>query len=343
MGIPDGLSRHRYRDGMAKQPTLEDVARRAGVSRSTVSRVVNRQGEVAPDVRRRVERAIARMGYQPHGAARALASGRVEAVDLVVIDDCAPNFGMNPYYPRVVAGVLAALAGTEARLRLHVVDEAAGAATLAEVAVGTGLGAVLVNVPAAMAEEFYRQSDRAVSLGRSAPGVPFVDAENAAGAEGAIRHLYRTGRHRIAAINGPQTHPCAVGRRHGYLSAMADVGLSPISLAGDFRREVGRNGARHLLATQPDIDAIFAGCDLMATGVLQALAELGRRVPDDVAVVGFDDCVLAACATPPLTSVNQPVEEIAAIATEALLHRQAKPRWERIMPTSLTIRQSSTG
>jgi DNA-binding LacI/PurR family transcriptional regulator len=328
---------------MAKQPTLEDVARMAGVSRSTVSRVVNRQGEVAPGVRRRVERAIAKMGYYPHGAARALASGRADAVDLVVIDDCAANFGVNPYYTRVLAGVLGALAGTDARVRLHVVDEAAGAATLAEIAAGTGLGALLVNVPAGMAEEFYRQCDRAVSLGRSAPQVPFIDPENTAGTDGAIRHLYRAGRRRIAAIHGPQTHPCAVGRRRGYLNAMTDTGLTPVWVDGDFRREVGLSAARHLLATRPDIDAIFAGCDLMATGVLQALAESGRRVPHDVAVVGFDDSVLAACATPPLTSVSQPVEEIAGIATEALLHRQAKPRWERIMPTSLTIRQSSQG
>jgi DNA-binding LacI/PurR family transcriptional regulator len=328
---------------IGRQPTLEDVARAAGVSRSTVSRVVNGQGEVAPDVRRRVQRTIAEMDYHPHTAARALASGRSEVVDLVVVDDCARNFGGNPYYGRVVSGVLTALAGTDARMRVHVADEADAPATLAEVADGTGLGALLVNVPAGLAGQFYRRCDRVVSLGRSAPGVPFIDPENAAGTEAAIRHLYATGRRRIAAIHGPETNSCAVSRRRGYLAAMSEAGLAPVWVDGDFRREVGARGARYLLATRPDIDAIFAGCDLMATGVLQVLAEAGRRVPDDIAVVGFDDCVLAACANPPLTSVSQPVEEIAGIATRALLQRQVRPRWQRILPTSLTVRHSSTG
>jgi DNA-binding LacI/PurR family transcriptional regulator len=325
-----------------KQLTLEDVARAAGVSRSTVSRVVNSQGEVAPGIRRRVQRTIDELGYHPHPAARALASGRADVVDLVVVDDCPASFGTNPYYTRVVAGVLGALAGSDARLRLHVVSEEEATATLDRVAAGAVLGTLLVNVPATLAERFHRRCERVVSLCRSAPEVPFIDPENAAGAADAIHHLYRAGRRRIAAIHGPHTSPCATGRRRGYLDAMTDSGLPPISLDGDFRREVGLGAARRLLAARPDVDAIFAGCDLMATGVLQALAESGRRVPDDVAVVGFDDCVLAACTTPPLTSVRQPVEESAGIATDALLTHQAKPRWQRTMPTSLTVRQSST-
>jgi DNA-binding LacI/PurR family transcriptional regulator len=327
----------------ARQLTLEDVARAAGVSRSTVSRVVNSQVEVAPGVRRRVQRTIEELGYQPHPAARALASGRADVVDLVVVDDCAASFGANPYYTRVVVGVLGALAGTYVQLRLHVVTEEEAAATLDRVAADAALGALLVNVPATLAERFHRQCDRVVSLSRSAPGVPSIAAENAVGAAGAIHHLYGAGRRRIAAIHGPHTNPCATGRRRGYLDAMSDSGLPPIWLDGDFRREVGLGAARRLLATWPDVDAIFAGCDLMATGVLQALAESGRSVPDDVAVVGFDDCILAACATPPLTSVRQPVEEIAGIATETLLTHQATPRWQRTVPTSLMVRQSSTG
>lgn len=325
-----------------RQPTLEDVARAAGVSRSTVSRVVNGRGEVAPEVRRRVQQTVTRMSYRPHSAARALASGRPEVLDLVVIENCAETFGSNPYYTRVVAGMLRALTGTEVQARLRLVAESGADATLADIATATGLGALLVNVPAPLAERFYLLCDRVVSLGRSAPDVPFIDPENAVGAGSAVRHLYGCGRRRIAAVHGPRYNPSADSRRLGYLGAINDAGLTPVSVDGEFTRETGLLAAQRLLAARPDIDAIFAACDLMATGVLQALAESGRRVPDDVAVVGFDDSLLADCAIPPLTSVRQPVEEITGIATEALLLRKVRRRWQRIMPTSLTVRRSTS-
>lgn len=157
----------------------------------------------------------------------------------------------------------------------------------------------------------------------------------------AIHHLYGAGRRRIAAVHGPRANPCANGRRTGYADAIRDAGLMPISADGDFRREGGLRATRELLAAQPGVDAIFAGCDHTATGVLQALAQSGRRVPDDVAVIGFDDSVLAACANPPLTTVCQPVEQIAATAATALLNGQAGTEWHRIVPTELVIRESA--
>lgn len=323
------------------RPTLNDVARTSGVSKTAVSRVVNGDGGVAPAVRRRVQRVIDELGYRPSAAARALASGRADVIELVVIDDCPGNFGTNPYYGRVVAGIAEALAGTTAQMRIHTVEEPDAPRRLAEVAGAANLGAILVNVPPELAGEFYRRSDRVVSMGRTAPRVPFIDPENGDGAQAAVRHLQAAGRCRIAAVHGPQWNSCAVQRKRGYRSAMRDAGLPELSGGGDFRREVGFAETQRLLARHPDLDALFMACDLMATGALQALAAAGRRVPDDVAVVGFDDSLLVACTTPALTSVHQPVEEMAATATRALLNRQFGPNWQSIFPTTLMVRDSS--
>jgi DNA-binding LacI/PurR family transcriptional regulator len=323
------------------KPTLDDVGAMAGVSRSTVSRVVNNNPSVAAEVRARVARAVELLGYRPDPAARALVSGRSDVIDLVVVDDESTELGINPYYSRVVAGMLDALRDTEVRMRAHLVDLRRAPARLDEIAGDAGLGAVLVNVPAALAAAHHRRSSHVVSLGRMTNGVACVDSENAAGATAAVNHLYEQGRRRIAAINGPQWSPCAVGRRAGYLDAMRDAALPAVAVTGEFRREAGAEGTRRLLAGYPDLDAIFVSCDLAATGALQVLAGSGRRVPDDVAVVGFDGSVLSMCTTPPLTSVYQPVERAAAAATRMLLDRQADGGAAEVVPTWLIVRQSS--
>jgi DNA-binding LacI/PurR family transcriptional regulator len=288
-----------------------------------------------------VWRAVEELGYEPDLAARALAKRRSDLVDLVVIDDAATTFGTNPYYSRVVVGVLEALSNTGARMRVHVVDLPEAPAKLDDVARTTGLGGLLVNVPAVLAERFRARNERVISLGLSAPGVPHIEPQNAQGTREAIHHLYRTGRRRIGAVHGPHWNSCARGRRRGFLAAAEELGIEPVGVDGDFCRESGIAATRRLLAAHPDLDAIFAACDLAATGVLQVLSETGRRVPDDVALVGFDDSVLAACATPAMTSVRQPVEYIAATATRALLDGYARPGWERIVPTSLAVRRST--
>ncbi|MEV4627530.1 LacI family DNA-binding transcriptional regulator [Micromonospora sp. NPDC049523] len=323
--------------------TLADVARAAGVSRSSVSRVINREPGVAPEVRQRVEEVISTLGYRPNPVARALATGSADVVELVVVERDRRSFGANPHYGRVVAGILEGLADTDVQLRINVVEKGAPAAALAVATRSPGLGSVLVNVSPALAEDLSRDRERMVSMGRSAPGIPSFTAENENGVRSAIRHLYALGRRRIAAIHGPMKNPCAVGRRDGYFDAIAQLGLTPITADGDFSRETGAEATRRLLATHPDLDAIFCACDQTATGALQVLMESGRRVPDDVALVGFDDSVLAAAASPPLTSVHQPVEQIAASATRLLLQRRMDT-WQRdAFPTALAIRKSSAG
>jgi len=325
----------------ARKPTLEDVGRAAGVSRATASRVITGGRRVSDRTRARVWHAVETLGYHPDLAARALAKGRSDVVDLIVIDDDATQFGSNPYYTRVVAGILGALAGSDAQMRVHVVDEPEAPQRLDEVARLVGIGALLVNVPPELAARFRRDCDRVVSLGHSAAGVPSIEAENEEGARAAVEHLYRTGRRAVAAVHGKRDNSCANGRRRGFLAAAADAGRPAIAVDGGFCLAGGVAATNQLLASHPDIDAIFAACDLTAMGVLRALGENGRRVPDDVAVVGFDDSVLASVSTPAMTSVRQPVEHMAAMATKALLTGEAGPTWQRVEPAPLKIRRSS--
>jgi DNA-binding LacI/PurR family transcriptional regulator len=324
----------------SKRPTLADVAAEAGVSKAAVSRVINDAPGVSPQTREHVRQVIARLGYRPDPVARALASGHGDVVELIVVDDAA-TFGNSPYYGRVTAGVLQELAGTNAQLRVHVVEKPDAPALLDRIADTVSLGVILINVTPALAAEFYARCDRVVSMGPSAPGIPFVDVENADGAYAAIRHLHESGRRRIAALHGQAGNPCADGRREGHRRAVRDLGLPDISVIGKFRREAGYDMTRRLLGEEPELDAIFAGCDLMATGAMQALADAGRQVPQDVAVVGFDDSIIAACSTPPMSSVQQPVELMAAAATRALVERRPDPYWRCVFPAALQVRGSS--
>jgi DNA-binding LacI/PurR family transcriptional regulator len=323
-----------------KRPTLADVAAAAHVSTAAVSRVINDASGVSPQTREHVRQVIARLGYRPDPVARALAFGHGSVVELFVVDDAA-TFDNSPYYGRVTAGILQELAGGDAQLRVHVVEEPGAAAMLAKIADTVSLGVVLINVAPELAAAFYARCDRVVSMGPSAPAVPFVDMENAGGAYAAIMHLHETGRRRIAALHGQEGNPCADARREGCRRAIRDLGLADISAVGKLRREAGYELTLRLLAEEPDVDAFFVGCDLMATGALQALADTDRRVPQDVAVVGFDDSVIAVCTTPPLSSVHQPVEAMAAAATRALVNRQLAPYWRCVFPADLQVRQSS--
>ncbi|XVU29517.1 LacI family DNA-binding transcriptional regulator [Actinoplanes sp. CA-054009] len=322
------------------RPTLADVALRAGVSKAAVSRVINDAPGVAPQTREHVRQVIAALGFRPDPVARALASGHGEVIELVVVDE--PSiFATSPYYGRVTAGILQELAGGNAQLRVHVVDEAGARALLARIADTVTLGVLLINVPAEIAGEFYARCDRVVAMSPSAPGVPYIGLENAEGARAAVTHLHETGRRRIAALHGHDGNACAEGRREGHRRAVLELGLPDISASGKFRREDGYLLTQRLLAEDPDVDAIFVGCDLMATGAMQALADAGRRIPQDVAVVGFDDSVIAECAIPPMSSVHQPVEAMAAAATRAMVGRRLAPHWRCVFPAELRVRQSS--
>ncbi|GAA2851294.1 transcriptional regulator [Actinoplanes cyaneus] len=313
---------------------LADVARVAGVSRASASRALNGGYGVSAEVRRRVREVADRLGFEPHGAARALATGRASAgsrerIEIVIVDPDPQALSAKPFYGRVLTGAAQALAGHDVALELKLVPAPPS------VDGDPPFGRILINMPPLPAAAYARHG-RNIALGASAPGVPFVAPDNRGGGHQAAAHLVTTGRRRVGAVFGPDT-PCARERQDGFLRMMAGAGLTVVSAHGDFTRATAYAAAKQLLAREPRLDAIFAACDVSAMGVLQALREAGRRVPDDVAVVGFDGSALADAAD--LSSIFMPAEEEAASAVQHLLDPALPPPAR--LPTALTVRGSS--
>jgi len=328
------------------------VAALTGVSRATVSRVVNGSPGVSPVVRSQVERAVAKLGYVPNRAARSLVTRRADSVALVVSEPHA-RFFSEPFFAGMVRGVSAVLSEAGVQLLLLIAQdltdrpgdhpggppEPPGRGRLERYVVGGHVDGVLLAslhgddpLPAAL----ERAGVPAVLVGRpSARGGPpvdraqtsYVDADNRGGARMAVAHLAARGRRRIATITGPLDMGVGLDRLDGYRDGLATAGLAAdpvLAEPGDFTEEGGAAATARLLARPgPPIDAIFAASDLMAAGALRALRAAGRRVPEDVAVVGFEDSAVARYAQPPLTTVRQPIEEMGRQATRLLLAKVA--------------------
>ena len=324
--------------------TIEDVARAAGVSRATVSRVLNDVPGATEAVRVRVRAVIAELGYVPDSVARALASGQQAAIDVVVFSPVSALgwIGSHPYYSRVLAGIMTALDGRDVQLRIHNAGEPDAGERIDAIARRVTLGAVLADIPPALASRFQRRNRRVVSLVATSDSVPAIEADNAVGAYAAVTYLYRLGRRRIAAIHGPNDNSCGVNRRIGYLRAIGEFGLEDLSAGGGFRREVGVSAAHRLLDEYPDVDAMFVACDLMAAGAVQAITATGRRVPEDVSVVGFDDSIAAVCSNPPLSTMRMPVEDMAAAAVRLLLNGSVGAGYRQRFPVELVPRESTS-
>ena len=312
-------------------PTLEQVAALAGVSRATVSRVVNGSPRVSPAVRAQVERAVAKLGYVPNRAARSLVTRRGDSVALVVSEPHA-RFFSEPFFAGMVRGVSAALAGTGVQLLLLIAQDFPDRGRLERYVVGGHVDGVLLAslhgddpLPAIL----ERAGVPAVLVGRPAGPIPvsYVDADNRGGARMAVDHLAALGRRRIAIITGGLDMGVGVDRLVGYRDGLAAAGLGgggELVENGDFTEEGGAAAMTRLLARPGrPVDAVFAASDLMAAGALRALRAAGRRVPDDVAVVGFEDSAVARYAQPPLTTVRQPIEEMGRQATRLLLAKVA--------------------
>ena len=325
------------------KPTIEDVARVAVVSRATASRVINNAPGASGPLRVRVQAAVAELGYQPNETARALASGRQRTVDVIAIT-YSPGIGWlgtHPYFSRVLAGIMPVLEVANAQLRLHALGHETATEMIDEIAANTTIGAVLADITPALATQFYRRCRRTVSMVPTASSVPAVQADNIGGAYTAVNELHRLGRRRIAAIHGPALNPCAIDRRTGYLRAVRHLGLTEVGADGDFHREGGHHAAEKLLEQHPDIDAMFIACDLMAAGAVQAITATGRRVPDDVSIIGFDDSIASVCSNPTLTTMRLPVEDMAAAATRLLLEGNPAPGHRQWFPVDLVLRDST--
>ncbi|MFE2757400.1 LacI family DNA-binding transcriptional regulator [Actinosynnema sp. NPDC059335] len=309
---------------MDRRPvTLEEVARIAGVSRATVSRVVNGVATVDRELRQVVEKAISTTGYTPNRAARSLVTRRAGAIGLVLPDE--GRTVHDPYFGRVVSGVLPVIRPLGVQLVLttgdhrEVVDDIRQRRLDGVILIHTHDADPLprqlieANLPVVLAARPVRPMS-----------ITYVDVDQAAGAALAADHLVASGCRRTATITGPLETPPGQDRLRGFREAVARHGLpEPVVVEGDFSREGGAAAAREL--ADADIDGLFIASDLMATGALPVLRQCGRRVPEDVKVVGFDDSSPAVECDPPLTTVRQPVEDMAAEMARLLVERVERP------------------
>ena len=337
--------------------TLEEIGRRAGVSRSTVSRVVNERQNVSPAVRRRVMAVIEETGYQPHAAARSLAGQRTQLLGLVIPHPVQAFFS-DPYFPRLIQGMAQSCNANGYTLSLFMYHSRADEEMLYPRVLSRGLVDGII-VASSVAYDpllpLLLESDlpfvlvgrpmsvvRGEAGGAHAPPVHYVDVDNVNGMRSAVIHLIRLGRRRIGHIAGPANTSAGRDRRRGYELGLAERGLpveEALVVEGDLTDAGGYLAARRLLAA--GVDAIAAGSDRMAFGALRALRERGPEA--NVAVVGFDDMDEAAISQPPLTTVRQPIHQSGVTAVETLidvLENGATPARHVVLPTELVIRQS---
>jgi DNA-binding LacI/PurR family transcriptional regulator len=324
----------------------------AGVSRATVSRVVNGSPKVSADVRRSVEKAIDRLGYVPNRAARSLVTRRSDSI-AVVITEPAHRLFNDPFFPRLIRGISAALSTRDLQLVLLMPnDEVDERRTVRYLTAGHVDGVILVSLHGddPLPAQLAARNVPVVVLARPPQGVDvnYVDADNRDGARRAAAHLAEGGRTRIATITGPRDMVAGIDRLAGYRDGLGDAGL-PISeeliATGDFTQEGGEAAMERLLAARPDLDAVFCASDLMAVGALRVLETAGRRVPEDVAVVGYDDSPIATATRPALTSVRQPIEEMGREMVHLLAENveQANRVPRHIVLATELIRRASSG
>ncbi|WP_412075839.1 LacI family DNA-binding transcriptional regulator [Streptomyces xanthophaeus] len=330
-----------------RMPTLDEVAARAGVSRTAASRVINNAPHVSRAKREAVQRAVRELDFVPNPSAQALASRRVGAVVLAVSSD-EPGLFADPFFAEVMVGVSAALEQTELELILLLANTPRGRERFERLlrsrrADGVMLMALRGDDPLGRLGE---EVDLPVVFG----GLPltgeptwYVDADNRGGARLAAEHFARTGRRRPVMITGQVDARAAVAREQGFTEGLVLSGLPLLGVEpGQFTEDGGAEAMERLLRAHPDPDAVFAASDAMAIGALRTLRERGLRVPEDVAVIGFNDLASARHTSPPLTTVHQPVralgQEMARMLVSAIEGHRPTPL---ILPTRLTVRESA--
>lgn len=328
--------------------TIEEVAAAAGVSRSTVSRVVNGGSSVSPEALEAVHAAIQRLNYVPNRAARSLASRQTHAIALVVPEDTTRFFG-DPFFAAIVSGISSRLGQSDYILNLLIASDDPGDKMTSFVRNGGVDGAIIVSHHAS--DDYIDRIASAVPVVfggrpmRARPDDYVVDTDNVAGGRRATEHLVARGCRRIVTIAGPTSMPAAVDRTTGYRTALAAAGLaSHGEYEGGFSEAGAAEAARRMLASGRELpDGIFVGSDLMARGVLTVLRSAGIRVPDDVALVGFDDSQVATSVDPPLTTIRQPMfaqgQTMAGVLLDLL--SGGSPEHVTILPTELVVRASA--
>lgn len=328
--------------------TLEDIGRLAGVSRSTVSRVINDHPNVRVDVRERVQEVIQRTGYTPNAAARSLVSGRTGVIGLVIPSQVHSLFE-DPYFSRLIQGISAASNQSGVTLSLFLFQNEEEESELYPRVVTSGFLDGLIITATRMADPLLARMAGGeiptVMIGRpDSDGISYVDADNHGGGMRAATHLCGLGYERIGLLGAPVSTTAGVDRLNGFIEGLALCGkaLHPdLRVDGDFSEAGGYQAMQQLAAHHPD--AVFVASDTMAMGALRALRDLGIRVPQDIAIVGFDGLPASETSVPALTTIRQPVTDTGARAVDVLnrlIRGDTTGPVIEIMPVELVVRES---
>lgn len=338
-------------EGPGDAPTLDEVARLAGVSRATASRAINGGHRVSATALAAVEAAVQSLGYTPNPAARSLVTRRTDSVALVVPEPDERVF-TDPFFVHTLRSVNRVLASRDLQLVLLLARPGEEERRMLRYLRKRHIDGALV----VSHHRSDRLADHLAALGLpsafvgrpidSADKVAYVDTDNSAGGRLAAELLVDRGCRRIGTIAGPADMAAGTDRLEGWRAAMRDAGLADDAVVeGDFTEAGGEAAARELLGRFPDVDGLVVASDLMAVGALRVLAEKGRRVPDDIAVTGYDDLGVSERTNPPLTTVRNPIGEMAEQATRLLLEQIEGERDRQairvIFPPSLVRRASA--
>lgn len=333
---------------MKKTLTLDDIAAQAGVSRATASRVLNDRPHVRDEVRERVWQVIQETGYRPHPVARSLASQRTGIIGLV-IPRTTEGFFTDPYFPHLTQGIAYTCNEYDYIISLFLIQTQEDERKLYPRISQGLLDGVIVQV-GTIGDQFIaallQGTIPSVVAGRPQhhPEASYVDVDNVAGAYNAVMHLLQLGRERVATITGDMGTTAGLDREKGYRRALQKRGISVNEdwiVHGDFTEISGYYGMQRLLSHKPD--AVFAGSDTMAMGAIRAIKQAGLSVPEDIAIVGYDDLPPARMTSPSLTTIRQPIHRFGVKAVEILLdviENGKEPARQIVFDTKLIVRES---
>jgi LacI family transcriptional regulator len=328
--------------------TLDDIAKKAGVSRSTVSRVINGDPNVSERTRTKVQEIIHSINFQPNLAARSLAAGRTQVIGLVIPNRVATIFS-DPFFSLIIQGVSLACNSLNYSVMLWLAEPEYERKMINQILYsglidGIIVASMLIDDP--LIDQLFDSKRPFITIGRRAneESVSYIDADNRTGAHQGVSYILHTGRRRVAAINGPQNMIAGFDRFQGYKDALRERGLPLVPELveeGDFSETSGYLAMKRLLSRNPD--SVFAASDNMAFGCMRAIQEVGLCIPKDIAVVGFDNIPKASSSEPPLTTVQQPIQRTGSMAAELLIDLIEHPEIQAsriVLPTELVIRAS---
>ena len=329
-------------------PTLEEIADLAHVSRSTVSRVINDDPNVSDATRQKVLNIIQQVNFQPNQAARSLAGGRTRILGLVIPMGVARLFS-DPYFPILIQGVTSACNAHDHSVMLWLAEPEYERRMISQImhnglVDGVIVSSMLIDDPLVMTLSNSHLPFILIGRHPTQDCACYVDVDNIAGARDATATFLRLGKRRVATITGPQNMIAGADRKTGYIQALRERGMlvePDLIIEGDFTEVGGYQAARRLLPHKPD--AIFAASDTMAMGAMRCFREAGLRIPQDIALIGFDDIPAAAHTEPPLTTVRQPIARMGAVAAETLIDlidNPDAPRQRILLQTELVFRYS---